>query len=72
MKELQDYRQDYLLGTVSPQDPRDAAVVIIKAGASRTRELYFPYFSMQLYTVLRDILPQTMEAMFRYVYEVHT
>ncbi|OWF40730.1 hydroxysteroid 11-beta-dehydrogenase 1-like protein isoform X1 [Mizuhopecten yessoensis] len=72
VRELENFHQDFLLKSVPPEDPADAALAVIKGGATGVRELHFPYFSMKIVTILRDIVPQTMELFFRQVYQLNS
>ena len=58
------------LGKVVDQggaDPGDTAMAIIRGGALRQREVYFPYFSAKIVTLLRDTAPQALEALHRVI-----
>lgn len=48
-------------GLVAPEDPADTALAILKGGASRTREIYYPYLNIQPMVLLRDWCTNLLE-----------
>ena len=57
-----------ILDTFTPASPSDAAMAIIKGGATRTREVFFPYMEAKLMTLVRDWFPESLAAFNRYMY----
>lgn len=68
LTELKNFGQYFLLNTVKVAEPSDAAYAIIRGGALRAREIYFPYMETRILTMLRDWLPRTVDYINRFVY----
>ena len=68
LAEVQRFGLDFLLKTVSPAPSDEAALAIIKGGALRQREMYFPYLEAKLSILARDWFPESLEAFIRYLY----
>jgi hypothetical protein len=47
--------------TLHPAQPSDAALAIIKGGAARAREIYFPYAEGKLVSLFRDWFPELLD-----------
>ncbi|XP_050396363.1 hydroxysteroid 11-beta-dehydrogenase 1-like protein [Patella vulgata] len=67
VSQLTQFGQDYLLSVMNQARPSDAALAIIKGGATRSREIFFPYMSVRPSYLLRDWLPESIEYMIRYI-----
>ncbi len=65
---MRKFGLNFLLDTFKAADPSDAALAIIKGGATRAREIYFPYFEAKIFTVMRDWFPESLAAFTRYMY----
>jgi len=65
--QLERFGLHYLLDTLKPAEPTDAALAIISGGALRQREVYFPYWEAKS-TILRDIIPETYAMINRLMY----
>ena len=59
---------DFLLQTLSPAPPQDAALAIVRGGATRQREVFFPYLEARLSTLARDWATAPLEAFLRYLW----
>ena len=68
LRQMQKFGLNMILDTFQAADPSDAAMAIIKGGATRTREVYFPYFEAKILTLVRDWFPETLAAFNRYMY----
>ena len=66
--QMQKFGLDTILNTFKPGNPSDAAMAIIKGGATRTREVFFPYLEAKLLTLVRDWFPESLAAFNRYMY----
>ncbi|XP_064596087.1 hydroxysteroid 11-beta-dehydrogenase 1-like protein [Liolophura sinensis] len=62
------FGKKFLLETLKPALPADAALAIIKGGANRQWEMYFPYLETRLITLIRDWMPKPLAAINRYLY----
>lgn len=70
IKGLKDYGQHYLLEMLPAETPSDTALAIIRGGAMRQREIFHPYLSIRLMTLLRDWMPNVVEYINRSVFTV--
>lgn len=68
ISELKNFKQFFLLNNIKAAEPPDAAYAIIRGGALRAREIYFPYMETRVLTMLRDWLPKTVDYINRFVY----
>lgn len=68
VSKLKEFERGNILDIVKPALPEDAAMAIIKGGALRKREIYFPYFSAKAITVSRDLFPNLLEKFMKYIY----
>ncbi|VDI38219.1 chromatin assembly factor 1 subunit B [Mytilus galloprovincialis] len=68
ISELRNFGQHFLLKYIKAAEPPDAAYAIIRGGALRAREIYFPYMETRVLTLLRDLLPRTVDYINRWVY----
>ncbi|XP_078330258.1 hydroxysteroid 11-beta-dehydrogenase 1-like protein [Crassostrea virginica] len=68
LRGLRDFGQHYLLEMLPAETPSDTALAIVRGGALRRREIYHPYLSIRLMTLLRDWAPEMVESMNRYLY----
>ena len=68
LAEVQRFGLDFLLKPISPAPSDEAALAIIKGGALRMREIYFPYMEAKLSILARDWVPESLEAFIRYLY----
>ncbi|CAC5401754.1 HSD11B1 [Mytilus coruscus] len=68
ISELRNFGQHFLLKYIKAAEPPDAAYAIIRGGALRAREIYFPYMETKILTMLRDLLPRTVDYINRWVY----
>ena len=50
------------------ETPSDTALAIVRGGALKRREIYHPYLSIRLMTLLRDWAPEVVESLNRYLY----
>ena len=69
LSNLRRHGYNFLVNTVKAAEPADAALAVIKGGAMRLREMYFPYMETKILTLLRDWIPGTMDAINRYLYQ---
>ncbi|XP_029641412.1 hydroxysteroid 11-beta-dehydrogenase 1-like protein [Octopus sinensis] len=69
VSKLKEFGRGTVLDLVKPARPEDAAMAIIKGGALRQREIYFPYFSAKLYTVFRDLFRGLLESSIKFMYQ---
>ena len=67
LNELRVFGQNFLLSTLHIASPVDTALAIVKGGARRSREMYYPYMEVRLPYLLRDWLPEVIEAVTRYM-----
>lgn len=68
--ELKNFGQFFLLNNIKAAEPPEAAYAIIRGGALRAREIYFPYMETRVLTMFRDWLPKTVDYINRYVYTI--
>ena len=68
LEQMKKFGVDFLLQTLSPAPPEDAALAIVKGGATRQREIYFPYLEARLSTLARDWAIVPLEAFLRYLW----
>lgn len=66
LKYLTDFGNTKLFEMVRPADPADAAMAVIKGGALRHREVFFPYLSAKPICLLRDWMPELVDFIVRY------
>ncbi|XP_056003922.1 hydroxysteroid 11-beta-dehydrogenase 1-like protein [Ostrea edulis] len=67
---LRDYGQHYLLEMLPAETPSDTALAIIRGGAKRQREIFHPYLSLKIMTLLRDWIPNIVEFINRSMFTV--
>lgn len=65
---LKEFERGNILEIVKPALPEDAAMAIIKGGALRKREIYFPYFSAKAITLGRDLFPNLLGRIMKFLY----
>ena len=58
-----------MLDSMPPSSPTDAALAIVKGGAQRWQRLYFPYLETKPMEMLFNIMPQTINSMYRKMFE---
>ena len=58
---LAKYERTGMKRPSSMEDAGDAALAIIKGGASRNREIYYPYFPIRPMVLLKDWLEPFMD-----------
>ena len=68
MTKLKDFGADFLLKTIPIASPEDCALAIVKGGASRAREIYFPFVETRMTTLFRDWLPGVLQWFVRFLY----
>lgn len=68
LNELRNFGQYFLLNNIKAAEPPDAAYAIVRGGALRAREIYFPYMETRILTMLRDWLPRTVDYVNRLMY----
>ncbi|XP_052787866.1 hydroxysteroid 11-beta-dehydrogenase 1-like protein [Mya arenaria] len=70
--QLRDFGQTFLLAFVKAESPSDTALAIIKAGARRVRQMYYPLIPVYPMTLFRDWFPETCEYFNRIVYTLNS
>ena len=66
---LRKHGFNFLLDTLPMGDPADAGLAIIRGGALRQREVYYPYMEARIVTLLRDWIPTVLEALSRFYFQ---
>ena len=61
------FNLQFILQMIHASDPSDTALAIITGGATRQREVFYPYIEAKA-TILRDLLPETFAYINRYMY----
>ena len=65
--EMNRFNLHFILKSVKAADPSETAMAIIKGGATRQWEVYFPYLLAKS-TMFRDLFPETFAFFNRYMY----
>ncbi|KAL8609096.1 hypothetical protein ACOMHN_030437 [Nucella lapillus] len=63
---LRRFGRRVLLDSVTPADPSDVALAVIRGGALRHREVFVPYLSTKPFCLLRDWCPELIDMMLRF------
>ena len=72
VNQLQDYGQNFLLSTVGTASASDTALAMIKAGAARVRQMYYPYMQVAPFVMMRDFFPGIVDCINRFVYTLNS
>ncbi|ESP02592.1 hypothetical protein LOTGIDRAFT_138116 [Lottia gigantea] len=67
LSKLGDFGLKRVLSLVKSAQPSDAALAIVKGGAVRAREIYFPFITIPSF-ILRDWMPGAIDLMLSYVH----
>ena len=70
--QLRKFGFGHLLDILKPALPEDAALAIIKGGATRARQIFFPYWEALLVTLFRDWFPEALDTVSLKLYEKPT
>ena len=68
-KMMKDLNVEWMLDYMTPANPSDAALAIVKGGAQRWQRLYYPYLQTKPMELLYNIIPQTLSSLNRRVFE---
>ncbi|CAH1789318.1 unnamed protein product, partial [Owenia fusiformis] len=60
VQQLRNYGFKGIVDYVPMSTPSSAALAIVKGGADRAREVYYPFMQVRSMTLLRDIIPGTL------------
>ena len=57
-----------LLSMVTAADPSSTALAIIQGGATRAREVYYPFIQVKVMVLLKDWCPHTLSTVMQWLY----
>ena len=72
LKGIRDFNLHFLLEALKPANPADAAMAIIKGGATQQHEIYFPYWEAKMVSLFRDWFPRLLESITIMIYQKPT
>lgn len=72
VRELKNFGQTFLLSVISAATPSDTAFAIVKGGAQRVRQIYYPFLQVYPLVLLRDWFPNTCDFLNRFVYALNS
>lgn len=67
VEEMTKFSLNFILRSVKAAKPSDTAQAIVEGGATRQKEVFYPYYEAKT-TMLRDLIPETYAAINRYMY----
>ena len=70
--QLENYNQNLLLKLVTAASPSDTAFQIIRSGARRVRQMYYPMMQVYPLVIMRDLFPELCDYMNRFVYTLNS
>lgn len=71
VQKMEDFGLKKLLEHVTPADPSDTALAIVRGGASRKRDVYYPYMSARSASIAATLFPHTFEYIENFLYGLH-
>jgi hypothetical protein len=72
ISQLESYKQNLLLKLVTAASPSDTALQIIRGGAKRVRQIYYPMMQVFPLVMLRDLFPEMCDTINRFVYTLNS
>ena len=64
---MKDLKIEWMLDYMTPANPSDTALAIVKGGAQRWQRLYYPYIETKPNEMLCNIFPEAIATMKRYI-----
>ncbi|XP_053387002.1 hydroxysteroid 11-beta-dehydrogenase 1-like protein [Mercenaria mercenaria] len=72
INQLLGFGQNQLLNMLTAASPSDTAFQIIRSGAKRVRQMYYPMLQIYPLVLMRDWFPETCDFLNRYVYTLNS
>lgn len=72
VNQLSNFGQTFLLNVLKPALPSDTAYAIVRSGAQRVRQMYYPMLQTYPLVLLRDWFPEFCDYVNRYVYTLNS
>ena len=69
LKMMKDLKIEWMLDYMTPANPSDTALAIVKGGAQRWQRLHYPYMETKPNEMLCNIFPEAIASMNRYMTE---
>lgn len=69
MQNIKSFGSEVITKSISPEDPSDTAYAVLRGGALKYREVFYPYIQAKSITLIKDWIPETLDKIVAKIYK---